>query len=158
MDPPITNQRQDAPVSDDLLALMRAPTRQELKARKDIRWGYEVQDAEDKISYVKLFLDLGQKLPPWLSHRNMAAELQLNGRTVEAAIADFLKKIHEYTIKDLTLRWGEAFMRTTKREYVLTVPAMWSDKAKNSTLQAAKQAGMTGKIRMISEVRFRHIF
>ena len=137
---------------------MRIPTRQELKGCKNIRWGYEVQEAEDRISYIKLFLDPGQGLPPWLSHRNMAAELQMNGRTIQAAVADFLKKVLEYTLKDLTQRWGEAFMRTTKREYVLTVPAMWSDQAKNSTLQAAKQAGMTGKIRMISEVRFRHRF
>jgi molecular chaperone DnaK (HSP70) len=137
---------------------MRTPTRQELKRCKNIRWGYELSQAEDKITYVKLFQDVGQKLPSFLSHRNMAAQLQMNGRNVEAAIADFLKKILEHTMETLTLRWGEAFMHSTVPEYVLTVPAMWSDKAKNSTMQAAKQAGMRGKISMISEVSFKHRF
>ena len=130
---------------------------QELMRRKDIRWGYEVQEAEDRIICIKLFLDDGQELPPFLSHKIMAAELRMNERSVIAAIADFLSKIRDHTIETLTLRWSEAFMRSTKIEYVLTVPAMWSDKAKNSTLQAAKQAGMEGRIRMISEVSSKHM-
>ena len=44
-------------------------------------------------------------------------------------------------------------MKTVKVEWVLTVPAVWSDSAKNATLQAAERAGM-GKaknLKLISE-------
>ena len=44
-------------------------------------------------------------------------------------------------------------MASTKVEFVLTCPAVWSDAAKNTTLQAAERAGMGAKsdIQMISE-------
>ena len=42
----------------------------------------------------------------------------------------------------LTRRYGESFMASTKVEFVLTCPAVWSDAAKNTTLQAAERAGM----------------
>ncbi|KAL2290153.1 hypothetical protein FJTKL_00638 [Diaporthe vaccinii] len=53
----------------------------------------------------------------------------------------------------LTRRYGESFMTSTKVDFVLTCPAVWSDYAKNTTLQAAERAGMGAKssIQMISE-------
>ncbi|KAM3074312.1 hypothetical protein ACMFMF_006328 [Clarireedia jacksonii] len=56
-------------------------------------------------------------------------------------------------METLTRRYGESFMSSTKVEFVLTCPAVWSDAAKNTTLQAAERAGMGSKadIQMISE-------
>lgn len=44
-------------------------------------------------------------------------------------------------------------MTLTKVEFVLTVPAVWSDSAKNATLQAAERAGMGNRheLKLISE-------
>jgi molecular chaperone DnaK (HSP70) len=44
-------------------------------------------------------------------------------------------------------------MATTKVEFVMTVPAVWSDAAKNATLHAAERAGMGNRhdLRLISE-------
>lgn len=44
-------------------------------------------------------------------------------------------------------------MAQTKVEFVLTVPAVWSDSAKNATLQAAERAGMGNRhdLKLISE-------
>lgn len=44
-------------------------------------------------------------------------------------------------------------MATTKVQFVLTVPAVWSDSAKNATLQAAERAGMGSikELKIISE-------
>ena len=49
--------------------------------------------------------------------------------------------------------WGEDFQDNTPIEYILTVPAVWSDKAKSDTLQCASKAGFgsTSKIRLITE-------
>lgn len=131
---------------------LNAPTLQELAVRKNIRWGYEVMPSETRITCIKLFLESGQELPEFVSRQAIATELQKHSRTVVAAVADFLHKVHEHTLATLTLRWGDGFIHSTKIEYVLTCPAIWSDYAKDRTLQAAKQAGLTGKITMISEV------
>jgi len=44
-------------------------------------------------------------------------------------------------------------MSMTKVQFVLTVPAVWSDSAKNATLQAAERAGMGNihDLKLISE-------
>ena len=44
-------------------------------------------------------------------------------------------------------------MENTKIEFILTCPAVWSDRSKNATLQAAEGTGMAKscKIRLISE-------
>lgn len=53
----------------------------------------------------------------------------------------------------LTRRYGESFMASTNVDFVLTCPAVWSDAAKNTTLQAAERAGMglKSEIQMVSE-------
>lgn len=69
------------------------------------------------------------------------------------AISDYLTQLYKHTMETLTRRYGESFMSMTKVEFVLTVPAVWSDSAKNATLQAAEKAGMGNKetLKIISE-------
>lgn len=69
------------------------------------------------------------------------------------AVSDYLTQIYKHTMDTLTRRYGESFMASTKVEFVLTCPAVWSDAAKNTTLQAAERAGMGSRseIQMISE-------
>ncbi|KAK5629368.1 hypothetical protein RRF57_005083 [Xylaria bambusicola] len=78
-----------------------------------------------------LFLDRSQKLPFYVSPQETATQLKTFNKTVIDA----------------------SFMASTKVEFVLTCPAVWSDAAKNTTLQAAERAGMGSKseIQMISE-------
>jgi molecular chaperone DnaK (HSP70) len=56
-------------------------------------------------------------------------------------------------METLTRRYGEGFIFRTPVEWILTVPAVWSDGAKNATLEAAERAGMgkIGGLKMISE-------
>ena len=64
---------------------------------------------------------------------------------------DYLKKLHDHIISVLKSKLGEAVLATIPVEYVLTVPAIWQDKAKDATRTAAKAAGFGDKIHMISE-------
>jgi molecular chaperone DnaK (HSP70) len=102
---------------------------------------------------IKLFLDRNQKLPPFVSPLDTAAQLQRCGKTVSDAVADYLTALHGHTMETLGRRYGEQFMRRTNVEFVLTVPAVWSDSAKNATLIAAERAGMgkVGSLKIISE-------
>lgn len=82
-----------------------------------------------------------------------AAQLKKYNKNVVDAVSDYLTQIYKHTMDTLTKRYGDSFMSSTKVEFVLTCPAVWSDAAKNTTLLAAERAGMGAKatIQMISE-------
>ena len=123
------------------------------KAQRQMKWGFQFKPEETRLRCVKLFLDRNQKLPHFVSPLETAAQLRKCNRTVMDAVSDYLTKIYEHTIETLTRRYGESFMSTTPVDFVLTVPAVWSDAAKNATLQAAERAGMGNRheLRLISE-------
>lgn len=117
------------------------------------RWGFMFKPEESRLRCMKLFLDKSQKLPFYVSPRETATQLNRFNKNVVDAVSDFLTEVYKHTMDTLTRRYGEAFMSTTKVEFVLTCPAVWSDTAKNTTLLAAERAGMGSKseIQMISE-------
>lgn len=135
------------------IAYGSAKSKGEESSTNDIRWGFQFKPEDSRLRCIKLFLDRNQKLPHFVSPLDTAAQLRKCGRTVKDAITDYLKKIYEHTMETMTRRYGEGFMRSTKVEFVLTVPALWSDAAKNATLQAAERAGMGSRheLKLISE-------
>ncbi|KAL7276607.1 hypothetical protein RUND412_000411 [Rhizina undulata] len=56
-------------------------------------------------------------------------------------VTDYLRALREHTLSVIETRFGVEFIRRTKTEYMLTVPAVWSDSAKALTMKAAKNAG-----------------
>nr|POE83372.1 heat shock 70 kda protein 12a [Quercus suber] len=118
-----------------------------------IQWGFQFKPEEPRLRCIKLFLDRNQKLPHFVSPLETAAQLRRCQRTVMDAVSDYLTKLYDHTLETLTRRYGSSFMATTNMEFVLTVPAVWSDAAKNATLQAAERAGMGNrhKLKLISE-------
>lgn len=121
--------------------------------QRQIRWGFQFKPEDTRLRCVKLFLDRNQKLPHFVSPLETAAQLRKYDRTVMDAVTDYLTKIYEHTMETLTRRYGETFISCTKVDFVLTVPAVWSDAAKNATLQAAEKAGMGHRheLKLISE-------
>ncbi|KAI9805455.1 MAG: hypothetical protein M1825_000706 [Sarcosagium campestre] len=119
----------------------------------NIKWGFQFKPEESRLRCIKLFLDRNQKLPHFVSPLETAAQLRKYNRNVMDAVADYLTQIYKHTMDTLTRRYGESFMSMTKVEFVLTVPAVWSDAAKNATLQAAERAGLGNRheLRLISE-------
>jgi len=120
---------------------------------RNIRWGFQFRPEEPRLRCIKLFLDRNQKLPHFVSPLETAAQLRKCEHTVMDAVSDYLTKIYEHTMETLQRRYGETFVSQTPVEFVLTVPAVWSDAAKNATLQAAERAGMGKRheLKLISE-------
>ncbi|KAK1060009.1 hypothetical protein LTR74_012230, partial [Friedmanniomyces endolithicus] len=118
-----------------------------------IRWGFQFKPEETRLRCIKLFLDRNQRLPHFVSPLETAAQLRKCERTVMDAVSDYLTKIYKHTMETLNRRYGESFVNSTPVEFVLTVPAVWSDAAKNATLQAAERAGMGNRheLKLISE-------
>ncbi|KAH0527299.1 hypothetical protein TsFJ059_002314 [Trichoderma semiorbis] len=122
-------------------------------AEPTVKWGFQFKPDESRLRCIKLFLDRAQKLPFYVSPLDTAAQLKKFNKNVVDAVSDYLTQIYKHTMDTLTRRYGESFMASTKVEFVLTCPAVWSDTAKNTTLQAAERAGMGSRseIQMISE-------
>lgn len=73
--------------------------------------------------------------------QSTAKKLQELGLTPVAVISDFLSAIRETTVASIEGTYPADLVRETKVEYVLTVPAMWSDSAKSHMVRAAEAAG-----------------
>ncbi|KAI9022755.1 hypothetical protein CLU79DRAFT_142414 [Phycomyces nitens] len=79
----------------------------------------------------KLYLDekIAKDLPPLP-----------NGLSIVDAISDYLRAFHEHAMSEL--KKAIATSEKSQCRYCLTVPAMWSDKAKGTMREAAIQAGL----------------
>jgi hypothetical protein len=68
-------------------------------------------------------------------------------------VTDFLSCINRFVTEEfLPSRFGAIFLQNQKLSYVLTVPAIWSDKAKELTRTAAVKAGIdSGNLTLITE-------
>ncbi|KAI8889431.1 actin-like ATPase domain-containing protein [Backusella circina FSU 941] len=80
----------------------------------------------------KLYLDenIAKNLPPLP-----------NGLTIVEAISDYLREFHKHIINELKKGFAKNYEQHQFR-YCLTVPAMWSDKAKSIMRDAAITAGL----------------
>ncbi|KAF2706333.1 hypothetical protein K504DRAFT_459629 [Pleomassaria siparia CBS 279.74] len=64
----------------------------------------------------------------------------LNKDPVEV-IVDYLSNVKDHLIRNLDKQYGPALWRTLPMTLVVTVPAIWSDAAKDRTLGAVRKAG-----------------
>ncbi|KAG6241820.1 hypothetical protein E4U24_006000 [Claviceps purpurea] len=106
------------------------------------RWGASANKARGGIVAIKLLLDPEQERPLYLSANNTRKQLKsLPKKPVEIA-ADFIRAIYEHALGEISTTVPKAYMDICQKEFVLSVPAVWSDAAKNATLKAAELAGI----------------
>jgi len=151
-----STQRLGSKASNQLLASSQDPGKsssESLATNTLPRWGFQLTPSEPRLRCLKLFLDRAQSLPTYISPIETAAHLRSHDKTVMDALTDYLSLLHKHTLDHLVRRYGPAFTSYTPLEYVLTLPAIWSDAAKHATLLAASRAGMgpAHTIKLISE-------
>ncbi|KAI0539552.1 Hsp70 family protein-like protein [Xylaria digitata] len=114
------------------------------------KWGYELgQTLKEKISGLKLLLDPDLKRPYWIPH-DPSAEIAKLPKPVVDVVADYLKAIFQHAIAEVEKGYLPGFVEGFKKQYILTVPAVWSDTAKATTQRAARKAGIS-PVDMITE-------
>ncbi|KAJ5726922.1 hypothetical protein N7493_005949 [Penicillium malachiteum] len=121
----------------------------------EARWGYQVDDMKEAVKGVKLLLDTSKEKhykssygPAEESHRILE---KMQKKPVDAA-GDYLGKMVAHLKFILDRRGIGSVMKTMDVQYILTVPAVWSDKAKDLTLQAAYLGGIPkGNLTLLSE-------
>ncbi|KAF9437627.1 Heat shock 70 kDa protein 12A [Entomortierella beljakovae] len=103
---------------------------------KLVDWGWKSKlkmETPAASKYVQLY-----KFKPYLDE-SVALTPWVNTVTIPTAISDYLGALHDYVAEKILSQFGPSFTRKSFR-YCLTVPAIWSDKAKDIMRKAAIQA------------------
>lgn len=87
----------------------------------------------DVIEGVKLLLDPEQERPIYLP-KPPRLDLASMGKTPVDVAADYIGAIYNHALRQIAAGVPEGYVETCKKDFVLTVPAVWSDKAKNLTM------------------------
>ncbi|CAG7995699.1 unnamed protein product [Penicillium salamii] len=111
-------------------------------------------------TWTKLLLDRDSAMRNWsadvdIIEGNGVLKLPDFKHEAREVCADFLRGVYTYTMDYLKQRLGPPIMQVTPLEFWFTVPAIWSDKAKEETMRVATSAGFGSrtqdKISMITE-------
>lgn len=70
---------------------------------------------------------------------------QVSGAECEKLVVDYLTAIRENFDRYTQKLYRAAVWRSTPKEYIITVPAVWPDKSKDMTRACAQKAGMGSK-------------
>ena len=116
----------------------------------DMKWGFQTPHSGEVLGAVKILLDEGQGKSYDPASESKKIISKMNKDPVDI-VGEYLQKIVSHSTQLLERRFGNTLSRM-ELKYVLTVPAVWSDKAKNSTLRAGISAGIpVSNVSLVSE-------
>lgn len=72
--------------------------------------------------------------------RTISAEGARGGRNVDKLVTDYISELSNHLMYTLREKLGDSIVKSTPLEYVVTVPAIWSDLAKDKTKKACQAA------------------
>ncbi|RPA91804.1 actin-like ATPase domain-containing protein [Choiromyces venosus 120613-1] len=120
-----------------------------------VKWGFGIPYKEPRLAWFKLLLDPSKYSLANATNSPLTKTKQMIpvGKRPVNVVADYLSELHKHTIDHLEKTLGKEVVKVSPLDFTLTVPAVWSDAAKNLTLQAAELAGLGRKssLRLISE-------
>ncbi|KAL4783416.1 actin-like ATPase domain-containing protein [Aspergillus varians] len=140
--------------SRDTETVLKAPSRIAYAANNPRvaknRWGYQVEPGMVAYSWTKLHLDQSISLTEYddsaLESASQTGILKLpEGKTAVDVVANYLSKVYKHIMRTLEKNVTKEALRAIPLEFWFTVPAIWSDQARNTTKIAAQRAGFGGK-------------
>ncbi|KAL4946804.1 hypothetical protein BDV06DRAFT_229684 [Aspergillus oleicola] len=112
---------------------------------ENTEWGFQIPALVDRYQWFKLGLDESN---PLVSTKSWG------DKTPEKLAEDYLTALHKHIMYTLEQKLGAALLRTIPLEFSLTVPAIWTEAAKDKTLKACQRAGFikgNEEISLVSE-------
>lgn len=119
-------------------------------ASKTYLCGYEIpparRNAPEPLKWFKLLLQNNADLLGTSSANTTPAlktfyQLHTLGIKAEKVAEDFLCSVRKTVLADISKAYDAQFVKNSKVEYVITIPAIWSDAAKALMVKAAENAG-----------------
>ncbi|EJT70088.1 hypothetical protein GGTG_12261 [Gaeumannomyces tritici R3-111a-1] len=106
----------------------------------EIQWGFSIPPSAPQREVLEWFkLDLDPALQSMGDAVTKDAASR-SGRTTDELVADYLSALGDHLMYTLREKLGEDVIKNTPLEFVVTVPAIWSDLAKDKTRQACLKA------------------
>lgn len=127
-----------------------------------IEWGYKIKPTSKAPVHALMKLKLDEKLKKSKQLKLLLAFLssQMGGLNLDSddsdeedgppdypgkssvdVVSDYLTELRKSFYEGLTKQYGQVLLSTLRKELVVTVPAVWSERAKDLTLKAVKNAG-----------------
>ncbi|KAF8862453.1 actin-like ATPase domain-containing protein [Acephala macrosclerotiorum] len=97
-----------------------------------MEWEFQIPAIVERHKWFKLGLAGGRPISPGQQN------------SPQSLTTDYLSALHDHLMYTLEQKLGASILRTIPIEYCLTVPAIWSEVAKEKTLEAAGRAGLNG--------------
>lgn len=105
-------------------------------AGKGFVWGSKVNPTSgSKLEGIKLLLDPDQPVPLYVPAMNTKRDLKKLGKPPVDVASDYLKELYDHALKEINNKYPRDFVDMQNKKFVLSVPAVWSDKAKDLTLK-----------------------
>ncbi|KAL9119325.1 MAG: hypothetical protein Q9187_004122 [Circinaria calcarea] len=122
---------------------------------EEYRFGYQIEGSDFRHEWFKLGLDPSSMRESKLAIK-YPSPTQLPPRSApssEKLTTDYLTALHQHAEYTLEQTFTRGVLKSTPREYIITVPAVWSDMAKDLTRSCAAEAGMGSRnsLHIISE-------
>lgn len=112
------------------------------KNKHSFTWGAQKHD-HARIEGIKLLLDPDQDKPIYVPASNTKGELAKLGKPPVEVAADYIQSIYEHAMERIASKVPEDYLENdVQKKFVISVPAVWSDRAKDATRRAAKLAGI----------------
>lgn len=121
---------------------------------KPTAWGNQVDSSMSRYQEFKLHLGGRQQLNETrLTNQfpdplGLPLSIQYNATKLTV---DYLRCFRDHILSVISDQIHKHTVETTPIEWTLTIPAIWSDQQKDSTLFCAKEAGIGDRIRLVTE-------
>jgi hypothetical protein len=106
------------------------------KNKESFTWG-EMKHKDGVVAGVKLLLDPDQPRPIYLPESTAKTDLRKLGKPAVDAVADFIGAIYKHAMTEIETQIPVDYLTMCQKIFVLSVPAVWSDKAKDTTLKVS---------------------
>lgn len=115
-------------------------------------WGYEIKNGVPRHEWFKLGLFPGSEDSNLAkSYPSLSALQNVHGEDAERLVIDYLTSLRKHAETTMEATYGQALYSQIPREYIITVPAVWSDIAQDKTRRCAQRAGMGSYVQIITE-------
>lgn len=107
------------------------------KDKRSFIWGAKVDPTSvDRIEGVKLLLDPTQPTPLFVPQNQSTKKvLAALGKPPIDVATDYIGALYAHALAQIENAFFKDYVAMQQKKFVLTVPAVWSDKAKDATLQ-----------------------
>jgi molecular chaperone DnaK (HSP70) len=108
-----------------------------------VQWGSSIKPSTKRHVWTKLRLETALNGEVSKIVRELTSSAECDAKQPIDIVSDFLTHVRVHLVHCLDNRYGKDVWKTLPITLVVTVPAVWSDAAKDRTVQAVKKAGFT---------------